>query len=273
MQSQRPNDRQPLGRAADGRLGRTTSGGVTEPMLRRWQRFGESGANTNLQAARRWPSARMARRQSASSRATGRIESNLRQSLGGRRRSYRSSFGIVTGHAVCRRETTAMRSWEPTAMAVRHPLVDSNLAQAGAGLFTHDEMSGLARPSGRYGHRSPPQISLAPLRPKRCRSQHRLGHAARGWSRPSLHRAARPSDCPRSAVEFLMGCRQPAGRRAVESVFLISQIEIQAFRWAPKASTDFQRTGRGRCSVWHWKLFRIPGRTCNMAGSSLRAGA
>ena len=128
----------------------TTSGGVTEPMLRRWQRFGESGAKLI------WGGEAMA------VRPDGRANMNqlilnvenqagiaqLRETL---LRAHREKFGtaddLVLGFQLthsgrfCR--PNDRKRWEPR-VAYRHPILDPKFTvTSDAQIFTDDELKRL----------------------------------------------------------------------------------------------------------------------------------
>jgi 2,4-dienoyl-CoA reductase-like NADH-dependent reductase (Old Yellow Enzyme family) len=120
----------------------TTTGGITEPMIRRWQRFGESGAKLI------WGGEAMAVRPDGRANPNQLVLSpanreGIRQLLEGLRESHRNHWGsdedLVIGCQLthsgrfCR--PTDHHRWEPR-VAHRHPLLDAKFGVTDQSLLT-----------------------------------------------------------------------------------------------------------------------------------------
>jgi 2,4-dienoyl-CoA reductase-like NADH-dependent reductase (Old Yellow Enzyme family) len=111
----------------------TATGGVTEPMVRRWARFGESGAKLiwggEAMAVR--PDGRANPRQLIINRENQAGIAQLRETL---LASHREKFGAGR---FCRPHS---KTWE-SRIAYRHPLLDTKFnVQSDAQIFTDDEL-------------------------------------------------------------------------------------------------------------------------------------
>ncbi len=128
----------------------TTSGGVTEPMLRRWRRFGESGAKLiwggEAMAVR--PDGRANPNQLILSEANQAGIAQLRETL---LQAHRAQYGNTDDLLIGFQLTHSGRFCKPTdkkrmepRVAFRHPLLDPKFGVASdAQVFTDDELKRL----------------------------------------------------------------------------------------------------------------------------------
>ena len=128
----------------------TATGGATEPMLRRWQRFGESGAKLiwggEAMAVR--PDGRANPRQLILSKENQRDIASLREIL---LKAHRQSFGTTDDLAIGFQLTHRGRYCRPVdhhrlepRAAYRHPILDRKFGvTSDAQVFTDDELKSL----------------------------------------------------------------------------------------------------------------------------------
>jgi len=124
----------------------TTQGGITEPMIRRWKRFGESGAKLiwggEAMAVR--PDGRANPNQLILSEANG---EQIKQLISGLRQSHREHWGNDQDMIVGCQLTHSGRfcrpndhhRWEPR-VAHRHPLLDSKFGVSDSSLLSESEI-------------------------------------------------------------------------------------------------------------------------------------